>query len=249
MLVLVQAPVATAWLCREEKRNALGAPVLASIEEAFLFLHTRFDIDVVVLAGRGKSFSAGAEVATGGFAPGDPDATGPSSQRERRHAAMLGSRVIRAIMECEAVTIARVQGHAIGGGFGLMQACDLRIVMEDALLFFPEVDLGSGPVPWGLTPMLARDIGLPKAKELIMLCDAIEASEALGLGLINKVVATEAELDEAVDDYAYRLAAKPQGALHGTKLMFRALEDGPAVSSGNLTGLEPDLNGGAHSRL
>ena len=77
-----QAPVATAWLCREEKRNALGAPVLASIEEAFLFLHTRFDIDVVVLAGRGKSFSAGAEVATGGFAPGDPDATGPSSASE-----------------------------------------------------------------------------------------------------------------------------------------------------------------------
>lgn len=52
---------------------------------------------------------------------------------------MLGSRVIRAIMECEAVTIARVQGHAIGGGFGLMQACDLRIVMSDCLLFFPEV--------------------------------------------------------------------------------------------------------------
>ena len=47
----------------------------------------------------------------------------------------------------------------------------------------------------------------------------------------------------------YRLAAKPQGALHGTKLMFRALEDGPAVSSGNLTALEPDLNSGAHARL
>jgi hypothetical protein len=52
--------------------------------EAFLFLQTRFDIDVIILAGRGKSFSAGAEVATGGFAPSDPNATGPSSQRERR---------------------------------------------------------------------------------------------------------------------------------------------------------------------
>ena len=162
---------------------------------------------------------------------------------------MLGSRVIRAIMECEAVTIARVQGHAIGGGFGLMQACDLRIVMADALLFFPEVDLGSGPVPWGLTPMLARDVGLPKAKELIMLCDAIGAQEALTLGLINKVAHTTDELDAIVDDFAYRLAAKNQGALHGTKLMFRALEDGPSVSSGNLTMLEPDLNAGAHAKL
>lgn len=92
-------PVATCWLTREEKRNALGPPVLAAIEQAFLFLQTRFDLDVVVLAGKGKSFSAGAEVASGGFAPGDPDKTGPSSQRERRHASMLGSRVIRAIME------------------------------------------------------------------------------------------------------------------------------------------------------
>ena len=110
-------------------------------------------------------------------------------------------------------------------------------------------DLGSGPVPWGLTPMLARDVGLPKAKELIMLCDAIDAQEALTLGLINKVAQSIYELDNLVDEFAYSLAAKPQGALHGTKLMFRALEDGPAVSSGNLTGLEPDLNGGAYAKL
>lgn len=82
-----------------------------------------------------------------------------------------------------------------------------------------------------------------------MLCDAIDAQEALTLGLINKVAHCVDELDSLVDDFAYRLAAKPPGALHGTKLMFRALEDGPAVSSGNLTGLEPDLNGGAHAKL
>lgn len=143
------------------------------MQAAFLFLHGRFDVSVVVLAGQGKSFSAGAEVAAGGFAPpvdgGGGGAVG--SQRERRHvqpwaharsflqharkyqssalprergcceddadairhcrhASMLGRRVIKAIMDCEAVTIARVQGHAIGGGFGLMQACDLRVVSD-----------------------------------------------------------------------------------------------------------------------
>ena len=96
------------------------------------------------------------------------------------------------------------------------------------------MDLGQGPVPWGLTPMLARDIGLPKAKELVLLCESVSPEEALSLGLINRVAATgpplhacyiyrvadtssrappsaEAELDEIVDDFAFRLAAKPPG--------------------------------------
>merc|ERR1719510_1267742 len=115
---------------------------------------------------------------------------------------------MRAIQELEAITIARVQGHAIGGGFGLLMACDLRIVAKDALLFFPEVDLGNF-LPWGLTPMLAEEIGPAKAKELILTCDALDPSEAMTLGLINRVVADETELDEAVESLAYRIAAKP----------------------------------------
>ena len=126
---------------------------------------------------------------------------------------------MRAIQELEAITIARVQGHAIGGGFGLLMACDLRIVTQDALLYFPEVDLGNF-LPWGLAPMLADEIGPARAKELILTCDALDPHEALSLGLINRVVADEVELDAVVEDLAYRIAAKPVEALQGTKMQF-----------------------------
>ena len=107
----------------------------------------------------------------------------------------------------------------IGGGFGLMLACDLRLVTEDALLYFPEVDLGNF-LPWGLTPMLARDLGMARAKELVLTCDALDPAEALSLGLINGVAKSKAALDDAADSLAYKIAAKPVEALQGAKMQF-----------------------------
>merc|ERR1711957_576678 len=101
---------------------------------------------------------------------------------------MGGGRMITAIRDCDAVTIARVHGHAIGGGFGLLLACDLRVATKDASLYFPEIDLGN-PVPWGLTPMLVREVGLASAKELMMLGDEVPVEEARRLGIINAVAA------------------------------------------------------------
>jgi enoyl-CoA hydratase/carnithine racemase len=162
------------------------------------------------------------------------------SQRQRRYNAQTGRRLIQSITNLEAITIARVQGHAIGGGFGLMNACDLRVVMQDARLYLPEVDINV-PLTWGLTAMLARDVGMAKAKELIMLCDDMPVEEALSLGLINRMSAAgdEAALDEAVDDFAYRLAAKNPGALHMAKTQFRSLQHN--VSTGDTTEHDGDL--------
>ena len=132
-----EAGVGFVTLQRPEKRNTLSADVLGDIEKAFLFLQTRFDLNVIILAGAGKSFSAGAELSGTFFATGAGDERETRDQRpsvrQRRYASQLGRRVIRAIMDCEAITIARVQGHAIGGGFGLMQACDLRVVSAGAI--------------------------------------------------------------------------------------------------------------------
>ena len=229
------APVARVWLNRPQRRNALAPNFMQQITDAFEYLQTCFGITVVILCGRGKSFCAGADLkAASNFNQVQ------ISQRERRYNSQTGRRMIQAITNLEAVTIARVHGHAIGGGFGLMIACDLRVVTEASQLFLPEVDIHL-PLTWGLTAMLANEIGMAKAKELIMLCDDLPVSLALSLGVINLATPSDdiVALDAAIDGYAYRLAAKDPGALHMAKTQFRSLQH--SVVTGDTTEHDGDL--------
>lgn len=235
-----EAPVATVTLRRPKQRNAINQPVLRDLEKAFLFLQERFDVRVVIMAGEGKSFSTGADLR----APVEPlsemsrnPESGAWKQREVRFRLGQGARTINAMRDCDAVTIARVQGHAIGGGFGLMQACDLRVITKDAMLYFPEIDMGN-PVPWGLTPMLVRDVGLPVAKELILTGDELDPERALKLGLVNAVVEDEAALDVEVDRLAYTIAAKSPAAVTLSKNQFRSMHH--SSPSGDVVDYEPD---------
>jgi enoyl-CoA hydratase/carnithine racemase len=116
----------------------------------------------------------------------------------------------------------------------------MRIVMADARLYLPEVDIKL-PLTWGLTAMLARDVGMAKAKELIMLCDDMPPATGVMLGLINLVTPADDEiaLDHAIDDYAYRLASKDAGALHMAKTQFRSLQH--SVVTGDTTEHDGDL--------
>ncbi len=211
-------PITRVWLDRPERRNALNGQALEEIADAFLQLQRRFDALVVILAGRGRSFCAGADRKD---PPNARMARGSGAgPRERRYAAQLGRRALAAIEALEAITIARVHGHAVGGGLALALACDLRVAASNTVFHIPEVDLGV-PLSWGAAPRLAREVGLARAKELILLCDRFDAATAERYGLLNRVVA-EAELDTAVDDWARRLAAKPEWAVHMTKTQFRA---------------------------
>jgi len=106
--------------------------------------------------------------------------------RPRERAFLQGQRTIRAIDDADFATVACVHGHAVGGGFGLVLACDLRVVEKNTLLCFPEIDIGV-PVPWGLAPLLIRDAGLPVAKELMWMGSDITARRAMRLGLVNRV--------------------------------------------------------------
>jgi enoyl-CoA hydratase/carnithine racemase len=221
-------PVATVALSRPAVRNALNGAALADLARAFTWLDGRLDVSVVVLRGEGKSFCAGVDLSAGAGAEGEGcvqgDGQGPPSLRQRRWRQQLGGRAMRAIRDCEAVTVAAVHGHAIGGGFGLLLACDLRLVEAGTQLFLPEMDLGN-PVPWGLTPLLARDVGLPVARELVLLATELEPQRALGLGLVNRVVeGGEAALREAAEAVAYAVAAKGADALALAKAQFRALQ-------------------------
>jgi len=228
-------PIARVWLNRPERRNALNTQALEEIADVFTQLQRHFDAPVVILAGRGQSFSAGADRKD---PPGMRMAKGSGAgPRERRYTSQLGRRALAAIEQLEAITIARVHGHAVGGGFALALACDLRIAATDTIFHIPEVDLGV-PLSWGAVPRLAREIGMVRAKELILLCERFDAATAERYGLLNRVV-PESQLDATVDDWARRLASKPEWAVHMTKTQFRAYAQ--TTPLGDVTETDGDL--------
>ena len=214
----IEGAIARVWLNRPERRNALNQTALNEIEAVFEELQTCFDVSVVVLGGHGASFCAGADRRD---PPGRLEKP-PGTLRERRYVAQTGRRTIEAIERCEAITIARVHGHAIGGGFLLAAACDFRIAARSTVFHVPEVDLGV-PLTWGGAPRLAHLLGPARAKELILLCERLDATTADQYGFLNRVVADE-DLDATVDDWATRLADKPDWALHMSKTQFRGYD-------------------------
>jgi enoyl-CoA hydratase/carnithine racemase len=220
-------PVLRVHLNRPERLNALDTATLEEIADLFGGLQRDFETRVVVLGGRGSSFCAGADRKD----PPGGDRLGASSgagEREQRFVSQLGRRAVRAIEAVEAVTIARLHGHVVGGGLALALACDFRVATRDALLHVPEVDLG--------------EIGAARARELLLLCDRIDAERAERWGLVHRVVEAR-ELDAAVDEWARRLAAKPQVAVHMTKTQLRALAARAAL--GDVTEADGDLLLGA----
>jgi len=226
--------IARVWLNRPERRNALNARALEELAAVFTDLQRRFEVQVVVLGGRGASFCAGADRKDPPARLGKASGAGA---RERRYAAQVGRRAVEAIERVEAVTIARVHGHAVGGGLAIALACDFRIAAASTIFHVPEVDLGV-PLSWGAAPRLAREVGVARAKELILLCDRVDAATAERYGLLNRVVDDDA-LEATVNDWATRLASKPPWAVHMTKTQFRAYAR--AVVLGDVTEGDGDL--------
>ena len=224
------------WLNRPDALNALDTATLDALAEVFDGVRRDFSVRVVVLGGRGRSFSAGADRKR---PPGNERMSMASgaTDRERRYNSQIGLRACAAIANCDAVTIARVHGWSVGGGLAIAASCDFRIASTDARFSIPEVDLGI-PLAWGATPRLIAEIGAAKARELILLCDEFDAAEAERFGVVHRAVAPE-QLDAAVDDWARRLAAKPEIAVHEVKTGFRAYARLTAL--GDVTETDGDL--------
>lgn len=226
-----EGPVLRIWLNRPERLNAIDNTMLREIGDLFGSLETEWEARVVVLGGRGRSFCAGADRKAG--AP----AAAPATDRERRWISQLGRRASRAIEDCDALTIARVHGHAIGGGACFALACDFRIAARDAVFRVPEVDLGI-PLTWGATPRLLNEIGAARTREVLMLCEDIAAPKAADWGMVHRAVDPEA-LDSEVDELARKLAAKPEMAISMTKSQLRAYAR--ATSLGDVSETDGDL--------
>jgi enoyl-CoA hydratase/carnithine racemase len=211
--------IATVAMNRGERRNALSDAMLAELAAAFAELRDDATTRVVVVTGAPPVFSAGA----------DAGLKASMSADERRQAFAGRKTQFRRLFEraqtllegLEQATIASINGHAVGGGWGLTLACDFRIAAAEAEFWIPEVDLG---VPLGVasTTRFVRLVGPARAKEIIMECRRYTAAEALALGLLTRVV-PRAELDKAVRASAEALLAKPFRPLAEMKARINAI--------------------------
>lgn len=204
--VRAEGALGTLELSRPEKRNALSSTVLAELAAAARWFDERPGVKVVVVSGRGRSFSAGADLAS--FTSPDPDLP-------TRTAADLGRLMADAIEAMDAVTVVKLHGHCVGGGLVLAAACDLRVAADDTFFSIPEVDLGI-PLAWGGIPRLVREVGPALTKELVMTCRPFTAAEAQASGFLNRVVPFET-LDDEVDSLVTTLAAMSPLTLRATK--------------------------------
>lgn len=201
------------WFDRSHKLNAVDTVLLREVGDLFRSLEREEHARVIVLGGKGRSFSVGADRSA------EPDPDFPTTARGKRWFAHLGRRACRAIEDCEIPTIARVQGHAIGGGMCFAMSCDFRITTPETQWYLPEVELGV-PLTWAAIPRLIQEIGMARTRQLVMLADRIDGIKAADWALAHECVA-EDELDEAVQRWTDRVIALPELAVHMTKTTLR----------------------------
>jgi len=191
--------VASVVLNRPERRNALSAGLMREMIACAGEFAARRDIDAVVVRGAGGCFSAGADL---------KDSTrwaGGAPLLEQRDTASLGGRMARAWEELPQITIAAIEGYAIGGGLALCVALDWRVIARDAFVSLPEISLGI-PLTWGTLPRLVNLVGPARTKRLAILCERVSAADALAMGLVDEIcepgsaLATSNELIQKVLD-------------------------------------------------
>jgi 2-(1,2-epoxy-1,2-dihydrophenyl)acetyl-CoA isomerase len=224
VLAAVADGVCTVTLNRPDAANALRPPDRDSLVDILLDAEADPAVRVVRLRAEGKIFCAGADV--GGI-------RGQSAERHTGDAMRIllrgAQKLIAAVLDCGKPVVAEVQGTAAGLGAHLAFACDLVVASEKAK-FIESFVLRGLVVDAAGAYLLPRRIGLQKAKELAFLGDALPASEALALGLVNRVVPAD-ELASATEELVGRLAMGPTSAITLTKRLLNTSLDSDRASA------------------
>ncbi|MBN8643819.1 MAG: enoyl-CoA hydratase/isomerase family protein [Planctomycetes bacterium] len=206
----IEGRIATLTLNRPDKRNALSLDLLASLHEKVDQLASNAGVSVCVVTGAGATFCAGMDLKAVLKEPGAP----------LRLLSSIAELTIK-IRRLPQVTIARVNGAAIGGGCGLVCVCDIAVTHADAKLGFPEVDLGVCPAV--VAPWLVLAIGAGRARRVLLEGGTMSGHRAAELGMVEEAVEPE-RLDGAVRERAERLAKAGPNALRATKRLLHDLE-------------------------
>ena len=199
-------------LARPERRNAFDAALITELAEAFVDVGTA---RTVVLAGEGPSFCAGADV---DWMRSSIDLSYDENVRD----ALALRRMLEAVDRCPAPVLARVHGHALGGGAGLVACADVAVATPDAVFAFSEVKLGI--VPAVISPFALAKIGASAARRYFVTGERFDAASALRIGLVHEIADDpDAALDALVGELR---TAGPRAARAAKRLVLDAPLDG-----------------------
>lgn len=192
---------------RPAKKNAFDAATIAALHEAFETLHGADRVRAVFIRGAGGTFSAGADLNW------MRDAAG-WSESDNRDDAMGLAKMLKALHDIPALTVAVVEGNAMGGGAGIVAACDMAVAVEGARFAFSEVKLGL--IPATIAPYVIEAVGARRARQLFLTANAFDADYAAHAGLIDLVL-PEGSVDEFISMLSDSLTNNAPGAMGEAK--------------------------------
>jgi len=212
----------TVRLNRPARKNAFDADLIAGLRDAFETLHAQDHVRIVFLRGVGGAFCAGADL------DWMREASGYSEDDNRADAYEL-ARMLKALHDVPALTVALLQGPALGGGAGLVAACDTAFATADAQFAFSEVRLGLTPAT--ISPYVVAALGPRVARTLFATARRFGAEEARDLGLVHRVFADEEAMEAARDQLVAEMSACAPGAIGEAKRLVddvygRTIDDG-----------------------
>ena len=207
----IAGPIATLALNRPDARNALSVDLLQALHHRVDELASAKDVHVAILTGEGKAFCAGMDL----------KAVLGNNALSLQLLAYLADLTLK-LRALPQITVARVNGAAIGGGCGLTTVCDFAITHADSKMGFPEVDLGVCPAV--VAPWLVRKVGAGNARAILLRGGLLSGSQAAELGIVSSAVPSLADLDTAVNELATRLAAGGADALRATKALLNQID-------------------------
>jgi enoyl-CoA hydratase/carnithine racemase len=216
-VVLAERRGAVQWITlnRPDKRNALNEEVVRAIDAAVGTAVASDDCRAIVLTGAGdQAFCAGADL--------QKNAQGGAFDADFAHPRHYIVDLFKRIQDCPLPIVARVNGHAMAGGFGLLCACDMAVAADDIRIGTPEAKVGVTPMmilPWMIRVLPAR-----KLQEMCVTAEAFSAADALAWGVVNYAV-PRAELDAKVDWLLGRILDKSPTAIRLGKQAFSAMRD------------------------
>lgn len=215
VLLASAGPIARITLDRPEKRNPLSAEMIGELRSAFDWCSQSAATRVVVLTGNGVAFCAGADLAS--------SFTTTGSEVEKHHQRSGLVDLFLTMRRLGKPVIARVNGPALAGGFGLACACDLILAVEGAQFGTPEINVGVWPMI--ISAILARNLPRKVVLEMLLLGERWTARQLQVAGLVSRVAADLDQLDQMTDEMAAALAAKSPAVLRLGRDAFYGTED------------------------